>query len=158
MLRWLSLFLLILNLGVLFWGWSRDRPLEPPLAPMAQAPREVRLAPQEQAPIPSVKIVPDNPETNLFSNPEQASGVGTQNIEPAEAGAAGEGGQRPSPDPVSVYEGGGGRQLSRVALPETLRERVDPGLLPDELDAEPPTVIPPVREVDPGVTHTWSRD
>lgn len=43
MVRWAFLFLLLLNLGVAFWGWSRDRPLEAPMPALPEAPEEIRL-------------------------------------------------------------------------------------------------------------------
>lgn len=43
MLRWTFLFLLLLNLGVALWGWSRERPLEAPLPPLPDSPEEIRL-------------------------------------------------------------------------------------------------------------------
>ena len=36
-------------------------------------------------------------------------------------------------------------------------EELRPSLLPGELEPGPPVVIPPVRDDDPGTTHTWSR-
>ena len=62
-----------------------------------------------------------------------------------------------APAPVSAYDRGAVQPGTSAHLPTTTTERVDPGLLPDELLVEPPVVIPPVREDDEGVRHTWSR-
>jgi hypothetical protein len=48
MLRWTFLLLVALNLGLALWGWSHERPPEPP-PPLAKTPGEIRL-PAELAP------------------------------------------------------------------------------------------------------------
>lgn len=36
-------------------------------------------------------------------------------------------------------------------------EEIRPSLLPGELEPGPPVLMPPMRDDDPGTTHTWSR-
>jgi hypothetical protein len=134
MIRNLAILLLILNLGLAFWGWSRDVPLDPPLPPEPRAPFEIRLvseapSPQSQAPAPA------------------------EAQRPAPAAPA----RGPLKAPASAYEDGAVRPLPRQPLPETHSERADPGLLPEELEAEPPIVVPPVVEDEPGPVHHWRR-
>ncbi|WP_295455182.1 hypothetical protein [uncultured Thiodictyon sp.] len=42
-MRWLVLFLLIANIGLFIWGWTRESPRDPPLPPLATAPGQIRL-------------------------------------------------------------------------------------------------------------------
>jgi hypothetical protein len=41
--RWLLGLLLVLNISLALWGWTRDRALDPPLPPPAQAPGQILL-------------------------------------------------------------------------------------------------------------------
>ena len=151
MLRWLALVLLCLNLGLALWGWSRDRPVDGPLTPLAESPGEIRLVSERARPADPSAGLPGN----AAATKEQASlaaGPGTI------SGSIEELPRRRVGNPASTSDGGVVRPLPRASLPDTITERVDPGLFPDEVDAGPPLVIPPVREDDPGVTHTWSRD
>lgn len=136
MYRWLIPLLLVLNLGVLIWGWRIDRPGS--LPPLPEAPAEIRLLselpPSVQASAASTET-PQVPAADIQSNPPDATPV----------------------MPVSAYDRGAVQPGISQRLPETTTERVDPGLMPDELLVEPPVVIPPVREDDEGVIHTWSR-
>ncbi|MFZ0788504.1 MAG: hypothetical protein WAM94_02645 [Chromatiaceae bacterium] len=151
MLRWLALLLLGLNLGLFLWGWTRDRPVDEPLPPLAESPGEIRLV--------SERARPGDPSAGFTSKAaatkEQVSPAPGPGTIPASIAVLP---RRRVGDPASVYDGSVVRPLPRASLPETITERVDPGLLLDEVDAGPPLVIPPVREDDPGVTHTWSRD
>ncbi len=152
MLRWLALLLLGLNLALFLWGWTHDRPIDEPLPPLAEAPGEIRLVSEQPGP-------PD-PSAGPRMNAPTATGQAGPGSSPGTIPVSiGESRKAPPPEePVSAYDRGVVRPLPRASLPATMTERVEPGLLPDELDAEPPVVIPPVREEDLGVTHTWSRD
>jgi hypothetical protein len=151
MLRWLALLLLVLNLGLFLWGWTRDRPVDQPLPPLAESPGEIRLV--------SERARPADPSAGFPSNAAATKGQASLSAGPEAVSAPIEElHRRRVGDAAAAYDGGLVRPLPRVSLPETLTERVDPGLLPDEVDAGPPLVIPPVREDEPGVTHTWSRD
>lgn len=131
MFRWLLFLLLALNLGVFAWGWRTDRPGGPP--PPAQGRAEIRLLSE----LPPGRDAPAAP------------------TEPADLAVGTPAG--PLAAPVSAYDRGAVRPGAMAQLPETTTERVDPGLLPDELLVEPPVIIPPVRDDDEGVRHTWSR-
>lgn len=41
--RWVLGLLLLLNMALALWGWTRDRPLHPPLPPLAEAPGQILL-------------------------------------------------------------------------------------------------------------------
>ncbi len=63
MLRWTFLLLLALNLGLLAWGWSHDRPLDTPPLPLPQAPGQIRLPSELPPPADPVAIdIPILPE------------------------------------------------------------------------------------------------
>ena len=151
MLRWLVFLLLVLNLGLFLRGWTRDRPVDEPLPPLAESPGEIRLV--------SERARQADPSAGFPSNAAATKGQPSLAAGPSASSASiKELPRRRAGDPAAANDGDVVRPLPRVSLPETITERVDPGLLPDELDAGPPLVIPPVREDDPGVTHTWSRD
>jgi hypothetical protein len=61
MLRWVVVLLLVLNLGVLLWGWRQDGPLESPLPPLAQAPGEILLGSEWSVPPKGVTLGPEIP-------------------------------------------------------------------------------------------------
>jgi hypothetical protein len=137
MYRWLLFLLLILNLGVFIWGWRTDGPDAPP--PLAEARAEIRLLAELPPDLPAPSVRPDRPEARAVPAPIDE--------EVAHRRAA----------PVSAYDRAAVPPATTVGLRETTIERVDPGLMPDELVVEPPVVIPPVRDDDQRVMHTWSR-
>jgi hypothetical protein len=49
-MRWLLLSLLLANIAVFIWGWSRDQPSDPPLPPLPDAPGQIRLLDEPEAP------------------------------------------------------------------------------------------------------------
>ena len=144
MLRWLALFLLVLNLGFLLWGWTHDRPIDEALPAVAQARGEIRLVSEQPLAV----------EPSAATQDPVPTGSGSPAPRPATATVP----MQPEPVSASASNGGAIGTPPRVSLPETRLKRVAPGQLPDGHDAEPPLVKPPVRDADPGITHTWARD
>lgn len=134
MYRWLLFLLIVVNLVVFVRGWRSDVPDTPP--PLVEAPAEIRLLSELPA---------GAREPAAVREPASAEETAPSESPPA-----------PPSEPVSAYDGGAVRPGVAGPLPETTTEKVDPGLMPDELIIEPPVVIPPVREDEPPM-HTWSR-
>lgn len=158
-LSWLALLLLGLN-GLLFlWGWFRDTPLDPPLPPPPVAPLTLRLVhepvpaqpyqvmavAQSEGEAGTAEATPVGPSASR-SAPGSPPGSMATTLDSADL-----------PQPPSVFGEGYLRPSPDERLPEGIVERVDPGLLPDDLDA-PPVVIPPVREDEPGPVHLWRQE
>jgi hypothetical protein len=155
MLSWLALLLLGLN-GLLFlWGWFRDTPLDPPLPPPPVAPLTLRLV---HEPVPAQPY-----QVTAVAQSEGQAGTGEGTPFGPSASGSPLSSTAPTSDsadlsqPPSVFGRGSLGPSPDERLSEGIVERVDPGLLPDDLDA-PPVVIPPVREDEPGPVHLWRQE
>ncbi|WP_295391656.1 hypothetical protein [uncultured Thiodictyon sp.] len=54
-MRWMIGLLLLANLAVFIWGWSRDQPSEPPLPPLPTAPGQIHLFGEPDEPGPATE-------------------------------------------------------------------------------------------------------
>lgn len=144
-MKWLAALLLAANVGLFAWSSLVERGGEVVLPAPPRAPQTIRLVGEPLAEPPAPVSIGDGASpTGMASAPgvRSAPRLSTRSD--------------PDQPPASAYDRGAVRPLPPVRLPETMTERVDPGLLPDELDAAPPTVVPIVEEEPPGSGYRWS--